>query len=308
MTRKATAVAIALAACSEPLPDDVANYQTSCMKLNDAPIAPYDRDPHRGWKNVYACGVDDDRRPFADGTLIVKESTRAEAAPWLIATARKQHATWRWDEYTRNFADESFRRTLASQSTCTECHQRAKAADFIFTRRSTTPSPTPDAGAADDRGLDAGRADASAENDAGAADARPASPTSQVPPQERAALQRWLATGAYKMWHCEARVMDPRPNGAHGRNRVCSNEAVATHGDDRDPFPVGAASVKELYGSDDAAPTGYAVAVKVKPGDSGDDWYWSEGGLEGVGVSICVGCHAQAPRFGGRDFVYVLVR
>jgi hypothetical protein len=135
-------VAAALAGCEGTLPADVEGYADRCLKMNQAPLPAYDGDPHRGFKDVYACGVDKtilqaNTRPFPDGTLIVKESTRpGEPAPWLVATARKHDGDWRWDEYTRNFDDEAFRRNLAGQSVCTGCHQHARDTDWIFTRYS----------------------------------------------------------------------------------------------------------------------------------------------------------------------------
>lgn len=108
--------------------------------MNVAPIPRRDADPHPGRKNVYACNVqladlENGRRPFADGTIIVKESTKENADyPWLIATARKEHGEWQWDEYTRNFADEDFLHTLGPESICTDCHGQVRAADWIFTR------------------------------------------------------------------------------------------------------------------------------------------------------------------------------
>jgi hypothetical protein len=140
--RALTLIAALLAlACGAELPSDVADYASreGCVRLNAELIPIYDGDPHKGQKNVYACDVPPatvmaNTRPFPDGTLIVKESTRAgESFPWLIATARKQAGRWQWDEYTRNFADEPFRRILVGQSVCTDCHSRAKGADWIFT-------------------------------------------------------------------------------------------------------------------------------------------------------------------------------
>jgi hypothetical protein len=125
-------------ACGSTLPEDVVGYETRCTRLNAQPIPRYDGDPHAGTKNVYACGVSLEdlrahRRPFPDGTLIVKDSTReGQAFSWLVATARKQGGAWRWDEYTRNFGDEDFRHILAGQSVCTSCHVKAQAADWIF--------------------------------------------------------------------------------------------------------------------------------------------------------------------------------
>jgi hypothetical protein len=138
--RRRLLLLIGLAAgCEAELPADVEGYAERCVKMNPAPIAPYEGDPHRGMKNVYACNVDPallraNQRPFPEGTLIVKDSTRPpESAPWLVATARKRDGGWQWDEYTRNFPDESLRRILAGQSVCTGCHQQARALDWIFT-------------------------------------------------------------------------------------------------------------------------------------------------------------------------------
>jgi hypothetical protein len=128
-----------MACGGETLPDDVADYPTRCQRMNAHPIPRRDGDPHAGTKNVYACNVDDsvlraNTRPFPDGTVILKDSAKENANyPWLVATARKQGGTWKWDEYTRNFEDEEFVRILASESVCTNCHQGAQGADWIFT-------------------------------------------------------------------------------------------------------------------------------------------------------------------------------
>jgi hypothetical protein len=127
------------AACSAALPADVPGYESRCDRMNTEPIPRTNADPHNGTKNVYACNVapaalEANQRPFADGTVIVKESRReGEDLVWLIATARKQGGAWQWDEYTRNFADEEFRHVLAGESVCTDCHVRVRGADWIFT-------------------------------------------------------------------------------------------------------------------------------------------------------------------------------
>ena len=43
--------------CGATLPDDVAGYESRCVRLNAKPIPPYEGDPHKGMKNVYACNV-----------------------------------------------------------------------------------------------------------------------------------------------------------------------------------------------------------------------------------------------------------
>lgn len=134
-----TLLATLASACGSTLPDDVPGYESRCIRMNAQPIPRYDGDPHKGVKNVYACNVAQqllqaNTRPFPDGTLIVKESTREdEGFAWLIATARKKGGFWQWDEYTRNFDDEDFRHILAGESVCTGCHVKAQTADWIFT-------------------------------------------------------------------------------------------------------------------------------------------------------------------------------
>ncbi len=143
----ATTALMTVFGCGATLPEDVEGYEERCTRMNATPLPPYDADPHRGFKLVYACNVDLARlqantRPFPDGTLIVKQSTRAgEDFPWLVATARKQGDAWRWDEYTRNFSDEAFRRILVPQSKCTDCHRKAQSADWIFTHFTGTAGP-----------------------------------------------------------------------------------------------------------------------------------------------------------------------
>ncbi|MDZ4697087.1 MAG: cytochrome P460 family protein [Deltaproteobacteria bacterium] len=126
------------AGCGADLPEDIRNYETLCTPM--ATAGPYDDDPHSGNKRIFACNVDKaflaaGTRPFPDGTIIVKESTKPrQCAPWLIATMRKQAGKWSWAEYTRNFADEDFGELLVPSSTCTGCHDDAKDADWVFSQ------------------------------------------------------------------------------------------------------------------------------------------------------------------------------
>ena len=84
-------------------------------------------------------------------------------------------------------------------------------------------------------------------------------------------------------------------------NRICSNAALSSSTDGA--YPSGAASVKELW--QNGRVTGFAVGVKL----AGNDWYWYEAYgnsvvADGVNKSLCVNCHAGAPR----DFVFTQVR
>ena len=69
------------------------------------------------------------------------------------------------------------------------------------------------------------------------------------------------------------------------------------------PDPVGAAAVKELFGSTGSEVLGYAVMVKVEEGTAADSWYYYEDYngtdyADGIGPGLCTGCHS-----GGTDYV-----
>lgn len=138
-----------------------------------------------------------------------------------------------------------------------------------------------------------------------AADADPGTP--QRPPVGQAAVEAWLAQVFYRAWTCEDRIFPPRLTGNHGRHKICSNQALLDSGSG--PYPVGAASVKELYTASDQ-PNGFAVGVKVTEGEGTNTWYWYERRgtspavrplAEGVGVPDCAVCHGLAPR----DYVFI---
>jgi hypothetical protein len=155
----------------------------------------------------------------------------------------------------------------------------------------------------------------------------------QTPPTAGCDVEAWLATGAYKSWHCEPAVHAARSPSPHGFDRVCSNDLVNATATDADagPWPTGAAEVKELYVAavPDGGPAGYAVSLKVAPevaGDAGASWYWYERETDqsieadGLGIAdtaanqICVSCHSAAgsapmytPSAGSRDFIYTPV-
>lgn len=130
------------------------------------------------------------------------------------------------------------------------------------------------------------------------------------------AVRAWLDKKLYTKWACEPSPHARRPGSGHSTNRICSNGLLSAHGSGE--FPVGAASVKELYDSS-GAPSGYAMAVKQSVG-GGEAWYWYEllgesvvangKGDTGSAKSICVSCHSGAGQDGqsGHDQVFTQVR
>ena len=126
----------------------------------------------------------------------------------------------------------------------------------------------------------------------------------QSPPISHSALVPWLAEAAYETWACEPEAHPARPPGAHGENRICSNDLLSQTTDGR--YPVGAASVKELVRGGQV--TGFAVMRKLADTGSAGDWFWYEAFgdsviAEGRTPGICTGCHSGAPR----DFIFTRV-
>jgi hypothetical protein len=131
--------------------------------------------------------------------------------------------------------------------------------------------------------------------------------TPQQPPRGKTALEAWLASAQYRSWKCEMMISPPRLNGNHGNQRICSNDVLLAS--DAGAYPVGAASVKELF-MPDGSRNGFAVGVKIDVGDGPTTWYWYERRgtdaaaapkAEGVAVPDCAVCHGLAER----DFVYI---
>lgn len=168
--------------------------------------------------------------------------------------------------------------------------------------------------------------DAAVVNDAAAV--TDANGSAQVPPQGRVAVEAWIATGAYRSWHCEMPQHPARSPSPHGINRICTNDALSAH-TGAGEYPVGSAAVKELYDAAGTNVIGYAVYSHVSAGTTGANWYWYERvpadsaaphdangvvadglGSSGPAMTICVGCHSAAgidAMHSGHDFVYTRV-
>ncbi|MDP6944620.1 MAG: hypothetical protein QF464_10755 [Myxococcota bacterium] len=139
MTSRAQLIAAfaCLCACGEPLPADIADYASTCVRLNTEELPPYPDDPHDGYKTVFACHAtleDIVARDYPDGAIVVKESRKpGQDYPFLIATARKDAGQWSWAEYTRNFESESFVKLPIAEAVCIDCHQAYADWDWIMT-------------------------------------------------------------------------------------------------------------------------------------------------------------------------------
>jgi hypothetical protein len=148
-----------------------------------------------------------------------------------------------------------------------------------------------------------------------------------------AAVEAWIAGGAYKSWHCEAMPHAARSPSPHGINRICSNDTASAFSGTGER-PEGTAAVKEIYDDKGTSIVGYAVYLKTQATTAqGANWYWYERvplsspaphdamgvvadglGTSGPPKDICVGCHAAAgsdaahtPSPGGGDEVYTQV-
>lgn len=177
---------------------------------------------------------------------------------------------------------------------------------------------TSDGGAATSDGGAATSDGGAATSDGGMGGAAAVELDPQVPPADAAKMADWLKAWSdnnwEEQWVCEASATAKTEgaeaihvhNDADGKNRVCSNKAMAAAAEGA-TLPVGAAGIKfkdsDIY-----------VEVKVAADSAGGDgWYWyGPGGMPaGTGVAGCTGCHGEAgkdadhPGFG--DYAYFQV-
>ena len=133
------------------------------------------------------------------------------------------------------------------------------------------------------------------------APARGADPS--LPPARPRALERWLATGAWRATWVPEPAAHPSA-GAHGGSvrtwySPPLREDLAAG---RLPFRRGAAMVKELL-APDGTRRGWSVMRKVRPrsGADGRGWFFYEridgARYVGRGLPVCAGCHARGTDF-----------
>lgn len=130
-----SAVVVALASSSaNGLPAFTNGYQ-KWPKINKKPFRTCGPPcAHSGVKNVYASKKQVGVR-YPNGTVIVKtiaQPGNRPALPNQVATMRKVAGKWRYVEYQLSGSRYTI---LAQGQLCQSCHVRAKANDYVFTKR-----------------------------------------------------------------------------------------------------------------------------------------------------------------------------
>ena len=131
----ASFVVVALASTSAAgLPSYTEGYR-DWARINEKPFTRCGPPcAHAGLKNVYASKKRVGAR-YPNGTVIVKtvaQSGDRPSRPNQVAVMRKADGRWRYVEY----AISGSRYTVLAQGhLCQSCHARARANDYVFTKR-----------------------------------------------------------------------------------------------------------------------------------------------------------------------------
>jgi Cytochrome P460 len=101
-------------------------------KLNRKPVTT--PGAHDGVKNVYASRPRRANGAFPNGTVIVKSIAEpgARGLARQVAVMRKVRGRWQWVEYERTGTRYG---VLAKGALCSSCHMKARANDWVFTKR-----------------------------------------------------------------------------------------------------------------------------------------------------------------------------
>jgi len=133
----AAASVVAVASTSANGLPSYTNGYTKWPRINAKPFTstgPLSR-AHAGVKNVYASKRKVGKR-YPNGTVIVKSIRRTGDRPSLptqVAVMRKSNGKWRYVEY--ELSGSRYRDLGFSQQLCQGCHMRARANDYVFTKR-----------------------------------------------------------------------------------------------------------------------------------------------------------------------------
>ena len=136
----ATASAVAVVAVASTSANGLPSYTNGYSKwpkINKKPFTSTGplSSAHAGVKNVYASKKKVGKR-YPNGTVIVKSIRRAgdtASRPTQVAVMRKTNGKWRYVEY--ELSGTRYRDLGFSQQLCQGCHVRARADDFVFTKR-----------------------------------------------------------------------------------------------------------------------------------------------------------------------------
>lgn len=130
----ASAVVVAMASTTAAgLPAYTDGYQ-KWPKINKKPFTKCGPPcAHGGIKNVYASKKKAGAK-YPNGTVIVKSIQRAgrTGMPYQVAVMRKVAGRWKYIEY--QLAGSRYT-VLAQGQLCQSCHMRARANDYVFTKR-----------------------------------------------------------------------------------------------------------------------------------------------------------------------------
>ena len=136
----ATASAVAVVAAASTSANGLPSYTNGYVKwpkINQKPFTSTGplSSAHAGVKNVYASKTIVGKR-YPNGTVIVKTIRRTGDSPSLptqVAVMRKTSGKWRYVEY--ELSGTRYRDLGFSQQLCQGCHMRARANDYVFTKR-----------------------------------------------------------------------------------------------------------------------------------------------------------------------------
>jgi hypothetical protein len=133
----ALAAALAVVALASSSAAGLPSYTNGYAKWPRLNKKPFTRtgplsSAHAGVKNVYASKRKTGGR-YPNGTVIVKTIRRPgdEGLPDQVAVMRKQNGRWRFVEYSLSGSRYG---VLAQGQLCVDCHMRARANDFVFTK------------------------------------------------------------------------------------------------------------------------------------------------------------------------------
>ena len=134
----ATAASIAVVAAASTSSGGLPSYTNGYAKWQRINARPFTKCgppcAHSGIKNVYVSKRKVGKL-YPNGTVVVKTVAQPgdkPTRPSQMATMRKLSAKWRYVEYRLSGSSYS---VIGQGSFCQKCHARARANDYVFTKR-----------------------------------------------------------------------------------------------------------------------------------------------------------------------------